>query len=1180
MKRPFGFMLLPVVLLITLLAVVGIMINHEGALGTQRVASSLEAQRADHVAQAGFNHALWQLADDECGPFANVPTTPLGTDSYSATVTTVPVTQTKYSLSPDRDSWLSESAPDNNFGGDTELKVKNAPSDSMRAVYFFDLSAFAPGTRVASAKLKLHVNVYDDVDKVDIHRLTKAWLETDATWNTLAAEFDPEVFASIAPHNVTGFIELNFTAQAQTLVNDPAGNHGIILIANSNSRESTYTSRENQKAPLLKLVTGDAVVSTAAVSSTGTLANGVTRDLTRSDVTVRQPLDTVFAQPGTALADTYAFAFKPSDNYGSQNSLQIGDAGQVRYDLIRFDSLPLPHGARVRTAELSLNVRSVFTTTATSEISAFRMLEPWTEDGATFNTSDGSTPWSWPANYDVASPVATVAFDSPVVGNWYTWDISALVQGWVDGTYPNYGLVLVGFNGINNSQFHSGDATDPTLTPMLTITYSCECGAACLAPQGSGSVLMLVGDDSVLTPRDLTVKTMMESWGYTVDLVNDNTSASGLQSAMDTRDVLYVADSVNVTTVGTKLTTLPAGVVSGKSELAAGLGFAAGQAWPVGDSVDVVDTSHYITLPFAGGPLDIYDAAMETATLSGTLSPDVDTLATVSSASALATLDVGGALAGGGSAPARRVVLPFGRGQTFNWDYVNSNGRLLLQRALQWSTGAGIGGAGNLLMVVANPGGLTTQETARRTLIESFGYSVTLIDDDDAQASFDTAVAASDVAYVPPSVSAASFGTKLVNAAIGVVNEQPELVNEFGFGAQGSVWKSRDEIDVIDNTHYITSPFATGLLTITSSVQDLYLMTAGLGGGFEPLANAFNTGTLWDVTLGAIDTGGVLYGGGNAAGRRVQLPWSASAFDINALNADGVTILQRALQWGTGASAGSGGPSLNVLFVVGDAATLSSKDAGRKTLMESWGFAVTVIDDGDSQANFDAAAAAADVVYVSGTIGGGALADKLTGSGTGIVNEFYGKLDNFGFSSSTGLVIASVDAFTKTDAGHYVSEPFSGNPVSVFTTPLNMSVPGGILAPDLQNVGEVSGTQALVTLEAGATRFDGNPAPARRLHLPFASAETSELTGDGKTILKRALEWVGSTAASCDADYTPDTKLSEFSTSAYGSNNIQGLTYLPAGKSFNAVAAPAGGAWISVNYADGRFYMTDTAGAH
>ena len=50
---------------------------------------------------------------------------------------------------------------------------------------------------------------------------------------------------------------------------------------------------------------------------------------------------------------------------------------------------------------------------------------------------------------------------------------------------------------------------------------------------------------------------------------------------------------------------------------------------------------------------------------------------------------------------------------------------------------------------------------------------------------------------------------------------------------------------------------------------------------------------------------------------------------------------------------------------------------------------------------FDAAVAANDVAYVTPSISGGSLADKLTGADIGIVNEFPGKLDNFGLCSST-----------------------------------------------------------------------------------------------------------------------------------------------------------------------------------
>jgi len=193
-------------------------------------------------------------------------------------------------------------------------------------------------------------------------------------------------------------------------------------------------------------------------------------------------------------------------------------------------------------------------------------------------------------------------------------------------------------------------------------------------------------------------------------------------------------------------------------------------------------------------------------------------------------------------------------------------------------------------------------------------------------------------------------------------------------------------------------------------------------------------------------------------------------------------------------------------LVVGDAVTLSSKDVGYKALIESWGHTVTVIDDGDSQANYDTAMAAADVVYASGSALGANMLDKATNTTKGLVNEVVGKIDNFGFSSVTSSTV-NTDTFSKTDALHYITEPFGANPVTVFTASLTNPVPGGTLAPDLQNVGEVTGTLALGTLDAGATRWDGNPSQGRRAHLPFATAETTDMTADGKTILQRSLEW-------------------------------------------------------------------------
>jgi photosystem II stability/assembly factor-like uncharacterized protein/Tfp pilus assembly protein PilX len=82
----------------------------------------------------------------------------------------------------------------------------------------------------------------------------------------------------------------------------------------------------------------------------------------------------------------------------------------------------------------------------------------------------------------------------------------------------------------------------------------------------------------------------------------------------------------------------------------------------------------------------------------------------------------------------------------------------------------------------------------------------------------------------------------------------------------------------------------------------------------------------------------------------------------------------------------------------------------------------------------------------------------------------------------------------------------------------------------------------------------------------------------GTTENLKAIYFFSPECSGCDADYIPDTKIGEFSTASYGSNDTQSTTYFPEGLTFNSVTAPAGGAWISCDPTDDLFYMTDMSG--
>ena len=53
-------------------------------------------------------------------------------------------------------------------------------------------------------------------------------------------------------------------------------------------------------------------------------------------------------------------------------------------------------------------------------------------------------------------------------------------------------------------------------------------------------------------------------------------------------------------------------------------------------------------------------------------------------------------------------------------------------------------------------------------------------------------------------------------------------------------------------------------------------------------------------SLAVIESGGELYDGEFASGRRVRLPWGLSGFDIGELNKSGRDIMKRSIEWAAG----------------------------------------------------------------------------------------------------------------------------------------------------------------------------------------------------------------------------------------------------------------------------------------
>jgi hypothetical protein len=191
----------------------------------------------------------------------------------------------------------------------------------------------------------------------------------------------------------------------------------------------------------------------------------------------------VLQPDGTDGKDTWVTSGSPTNNFGAASQTTFTTTGNnKKYFLSKFDVSSIPLGSQIISAKLAL-YHDAINGNSVGEFSLYSMQQGWEEgsgnwsasgDGATWNTSDGSTPWSWDSNHD-SNVISTSSVSNSAAG-WQEWDMAALVQDWVAGEKDNYGVLVKSNENIGGAEFYSSDSWSNR--PKLTITYSstCECG--------------------------------------------------------------------------------------------------------------------------------------------------------------------------------------------------------------------------------------------------------------------------------------------------------------------------------------------------------------------------------------------------------------------------------------------------------------------------------------------------------------------------------------------------------------------------------------------------------------------------------------------------------------------------------------------------------------------------------
>ncbi|MBT8437147.1 MAG: DNRLRE domain-containing protein, partial [Gammaproteobacteria bacterium] len=985
-----GYILLPVIVVITLVAAIALLMNTESALESNTAASELNAQQAQYVAEAGMNHALWLARQQGCGPYGNLTNEPLANDNYSSTLTTDLGSTNAVTINVDQDSWISSDSPADNKGNDQNLHIRFEGGVIERPMFRYDLSPIPAKAVILSVTAWFYVDQEHPEGQVDIHRITADWSEADATWDSMGANLDFPVLAVIPAQPDMGvWVSVNLTSQVQAWVNGQS-NFGITLNSTSEGTNGDYNSRESANPPYLEVIVGTPPSSPAVLKAVGTLANGVTRSLVRDEIgLIQSPSQLLQLQPdGAEVMDTYLDQSNPGYNNGISDSLWLEQASGNDDDhvLLKFPLGRIPIDARIQQA--SLQLYQSLGTTSGGEVSIHRVRREWEEGndsftngpGVTWNNATTTEVWAVAGGEFDAAAIATTTINPSTTG-YYDWDITPLVQGWMANQIGNHGMMIVADTTGTLLRFRSSDHGTVVERPKLTVTYSCTCGEVCVPPQGNGKVLLLRNRNDP-DPTDTQKQALFESWGYTVNLLDDWDDQATYNAAMASNDVMFISGA-SPFAVGNKLNNAPIGVVNERGELNDELGIATGRASPVGDSIDVIDTDHYITSIFTNAPLQVMTAGVELTTVGGTTAPSAQVLAEIGGIGALVTLDKGGLNSNGDTAPARRVLLPAGESEV-DWLMTN-NGALIVQRAIEW----GIGDKKTLddeNIILSTAGGATLG-------------GLTFTDKDLAE-------------YDPVTDNGSLYldGVALSLAqdidAVHVLANGHIVLSAINTITLGSITSENEDLIDYDPVADSATLMFDGSALFTSGSTDISAVhvldnghllltneyTATLGGlsfgpndivDYDPVANSatlFFDGDAvgfsgWIDALHLLSNGNIVLSAnttntlGTLSFHSGDLIEYDPVADLATLYLDGdlfsaeENIRSAHVGPGTGGDAPIG--PYNVLFVVGNVGGpgMTAEEIDHRTLIESWGHTVEIIDDGASQTDFDTAVANNDVVF-------------------------------------------------------------------------------------------------------------------------------------------------------------------------------------------------------------------------
>ncbi len=188
----------------------------------------------------------------------------------------------------------------------------------------------------------------------------------------------------------------------------------------------------------------------------------------------------------SASADTFVNSLGPNNNEGAADYIWVAPN---KNGLIQFDLSAIPSGQTITSAELKLYVYYKQSNTTTR---VYKETDAWTEMGATWNTTDGTTAWGGSAGgYGTGMSSGNNVLDTKTVNGtgWFTWDVTSAVQEWYSNPSTNHGLLIERVPYGQGWKCYSREYGTVEKRPILTVTYVPEPGTIGLLLSGFGLLI-------------------------------------------------------------------------------------------------------------------------------------------------------------------------------------------------------------------------------------------------------------------------------------------------------------------------------------------------------------------------------------------------------------------------------------------------------------------------------------------------------------------------------------------------------------------------------------------------------------------------------------------------------------------------------------------------------------------